>query len=90
MHEREAHLIPERTERPDFGDRNLEIGAQAFGGVDARRWNVQMERRSKAGKSRPLRHRFQMIDGFRGLDFDSTERLPTAIGREQHEVGIPG
>src|SRR4051812_11324281 len=46
-----------------------------------------MKRGARPAEMRPLRHGFEMIDRFGGLDFNRAHELVPAVGRCQDEVG---
>src|SRR5207248_8078103 len=70
VHEREPHLIADRVVTPDLGDEDMVVLAKTPGDVDHPGGHVEMTRRARSRKVRPLRQRLEMIDRFAGLDLD--------------------
>lgn len=89
LHQRKSQLIAQRVKRPDFSHRNLEIRAQAPCAIDAARGDVQVERRAKARQRCPLRHGFEIVDRFGGLDLHHPQQAVCSIVGLKNEVRIP-
>src|ERR1051326_6690922 len=86
MDERESRLVRDRVIAPDLGDRDGVFHTEPPRDVDHRGRYVQMKGCSNAPEVRPLRHRFEMIDGFGRFDFDDAVQPAPLSGRREHEV----
>jgi hypothetical protein len=86
MDHREAGLIADRVERPDFRNVHGILGDKAPRDVDASGRDVEIERSAGAPEVGPLRHGFQVVDGFGGLYLDRSHQLAAAVWGCEHQV----
>ena len=80
-------LIANRVIAPDLRDVDLVLGAESLGDIDCGSWHVQVEGDAHPAEVRPLRHRFEMIHGLAGLNFDDPFEALAAIRRCKDEIG---
>jgi hypothetical protein len=86
MHHREAGLIADGVVAPDFRHVHLVLGRKATRDVDGSGRNIQMKRGARATKMRPLRHRFEVIDGLGGFHLDGSHQFVSAFCRGEDEI----
>ena len=90
VHEREANLVPHAVITPDLADEDLVVFGQSPRDVDHARRHVEVERRPRPRKVRPLRERLEMIDRLPRFHFDDNLQSMSALGRREDEIRIEG
>lgn len=66
------------------------LGAQTARGVERIGRHVQMKRRAQSAEGPPLRHRFERVHRFAGLDFNRAQQLSSAFLTVENQIRIHG
>jgi len=86
VHEREPRLVGDRVVAPDLRHRYVVLGTEPPRDVDGGSGHIQMKCDARAAEMRPLRHRLEVIHGFRAFDFDNAFEALALACRCQHEI----
>jgi hypothetical protein len=87
VNEGEPRLVANRVVAPDFGDVHLVLGREAPSNVDRAGRHVKVKGSASSSEMRPLRHGFEVVDGFCRLDLDRSREASCPICRRQYDVG---
>ncbi len=86
MNQREARLISERMKAPDLSDIHLVLRSEPSRNLNRACRHVQVKRRSDLTQVRPLRHGFEVVDGFGRFYLDSSNQLVAAVSRRKYQI----
>lgn len=86
MHHREPRLVADRVVAPDFRDVDVIFRREAPGYIDGTGGHIQVERGARAAEMCPLRHGFQVVDGFGRFHLDRPHQSMTTIRRREHQI----
>lgn len=87
MNKGEARLVADGVKAPELGDVHLVFRSEAPRDIDAACRDIKMKRHARTSQVRPLGHRLEMVDRFRGFDLDGSFQLASFVSRREYEVG---
>ena len=86
MNQREAGLISQRMEAPYLSDVHLVLGRQPSCNLNRACRHVQVKGRPDLTQVRPLRHGFEVVDGFGRFYLDRPDQPVAAVGRRKYQI----